>query len=97
MSETPNTSSDGEIINQKLAIALAEKYKDFIAMAVKASYGHDIVDLRVLTEYSFQIPENPKNVYFRVLHEKSNTMYGVIAEIMEDGSIGNYRCGIIPL
>lgn len=90
-------TDEGELPDQSQAQELSRKFERFIIGAVATQFGTSPKNLELLHDFSAQLPNDPENVYFRVLDRQGNTMYGVIAKLQRDGTLSDYRCDRIPL
>lgn len=84
-------------IDQSRAQELGTTFERFVIGAVATRFEINPGNLELLHHLSAELLDRPGNVYFRVLDRPGNTMYGVVAKIQEDGTLADYRCGIIPL
>lgn len=74
---------------------LSRQFEGEILQCVRQAYAGDIGSLRVLHSEAFRGTDRENLFCFKVLDSGKNRLYGVTAELQPDGSLSNYKQGII--
>lgn len=53
-------------------------------------------DLEIQDDQTFRSPDVPGRLCFYVFNRAKNVLYGVVAQEQPDGTLMDYRAGIIP-
>jgi hypothetical protein len=82
-------------MNTNQALQLSKANEDEITEQIVRVYKLPLENLNVLHEQAFASTKTPNKFCFYVLDTKNNQPYGITAILKADGSLDEYRWGMI--